>query len=212
LWFAALLLLSGCASFQATSQLQAGRRALIINRADEALAYFQRVAEADPHYVFQVRTFREGIWTYVGRAQYGAGKLAEARRSLEKALDLNRDDSMARLYLGLTLVRTGDRSSALKEIATGLKGLYDWLEFTHYNDYYGWLWDPGREIRSEIESALAMVSGRDIDWEKLIASAEWIGRKVEEELDVARQDERREFRDRDNFGIRGSGVGIGIGF
>jgi hypothetical protein len=57
-----------------------------------------------------------------------------------------------------------------------------------------------------------MISGRDIDWEKLIASAEWIGRKVEEELDVARQDERREFRDRDNFGIRGSGVGIGIGF
>ncbi|MGH7835306.1 MAG: tetratricopeptide repeat protein [Candidatus Binatia bacterium] len=211
-WFAAILLFLGCASFQVTSQVQAGRRALIINRPEEALAYFQRVAEADPSYVVEIRSFREGIWTYVGRAQYGAGRLAEARQSLEKAVAANKDDYMARLYLGLTLVRTGDRSRGLKEIEIGLKGLYDWLEFIHYNAYYGWLWDPNRELRSEIESALAMISGKDIDWEKPIASAEWIGRKMEEELDVARQDERRQFRDRDNIGRRGFSIGVGIGF
>jgi tetratricopeptide (TPR) repeat protein len=193
-------------------QVQSGRRALIINRPEEALAYFQRVAEADPNYVVEIRSFREGIWTYVGRSQYSAGKLPEARQSLEKAVEANRDDAMARLYLGLTLVRTGDRARGLKEIEIGLKGLYDWLEFIHYNSYYGWLWDPNRELRSEMENALAMISGRDIDWEKLIASAEWIGRKMEEELDVAREDERRQFRDRDNIGRHGSSIGVGIGF
>jgi tetratricopeptide (TPR) repeat protein len=208
----AILLLSGCASFQVTSQVQAGRRALIIDRPEEALAYFQQAAAADPNYVMEIRSFREGIWTYVGRAQYGAGKLAEALASLEKAVASNKDDYMARLYLGLALARTEDRSRGLKEIQIGLKGLYDWLEFTHYNSYYGWLWDPNRELRSEIENALAMIAGKDIDWEKLVASAEWIGRKMEEELDVARQDERREFRERDNFGRRGLSIGIGIGF
>jgi tetratricopeptide (TPR) repeat protein len=211
-WLVAILLFSGCASFQVTSQVQAGRRALIISRPEEALAYFQRAAEADPNYVMEVRSFREGIWTYVGRAQYGAGKLAEARQSLEKAVAANKDDYMARLYLGLTLVRTGDRSRGLKEIEIGLKGLYDWLEFTHYNAYYGWLWDPNRELRSEMENALAMISGKDINWETLIASAEWVGRKMEEELDVARQDERREFRERDSIGRRGFSLGVGIGF
>jgi hypothetical protein len=34
-----------------------------------------------------------------------------------------------------------------------------------------------------------MIAGKDIDWPKLIASAEWVGKKFEEESDVARQDE-----------------------
>jgi tetratricopeptide (TPR) repeat protein len=211
-WLPVILWLSGCASFQVTSQVQAGRKALIISRPEEALAYFQRAAEADPNYVMEIRSFREGIWTYVGRAQYSIGKLAEARQSLERAVAANKDDYMARLYLGLALVRTGDRSRGLKEIEIGLKGLYDWLEFIHYNDYYGWLWDPNGELRSEIQNALAMIAGKDIDWEKLSASVEWVGRKMEEELDVARQDERREFRERDPIGRRGFSLGVGIGF
>jgi hypothetical protein len=34
-----------------------------------------------------------------------------------------------------------------------------------------------------------MIAGKDIDWPKLIASGEWVGKKFEEESDVARQDE-----------------------
>jgi len=37
-----------------------------------------------------------------------------------------------------------------------------------------------------------MISGKQIDWEKLIASGEWIGRKTEEEIDIARREESRD--------------------
>jgi hypothetical protein len=64
---------------------------------------------------------------------------------------------------------------------------------------YGQYWDPKREIRSEIQSDLAMISGKGLDWQKLIASGEWVGRRVEEEIDLARRDESRDLsRDGDS--------------
>mgnify|MGYP003694643011 CR=1 FL=1 len=57
--------------------------------------------------------FREGIWTYVGRSQYALGRYNEARQSLERALAKDRDDNLARLYLGLTLARSGDTARGL---------------------------------------------------------------------------------------------------
>ena len=45
-----------------------------------------------------------------------------------------------------------------------------------------------------------MISGRDIDWKRLIADGEWLGRKVEEESDLVRRDE---FRARGRGGSRG---------
>ena len=33
-----------------------------------------------------------------------------------------------------------------------------------------------------------MISGEDIDWTKLTASGEWLGKKMEEEIDFARMD------------------------
>ena len=159
--FALVLLLSGCASFQVGSQFQAGRQALLRNNPEQALAYFQRAAQMNPDYVFQAESFREGIWTYLGRAQYATGKLPDARRSFEQALSKNKDDYMARLFLGLTLARNGDRSAALKEIQSGLKELYDWLEYKNATQPFDALWDPSREIRSEIEKDLAMISAKD---------------------------------------------------
>lgn len=101
---------------------------------------------------------------------------------------------MAKLYLGLALARTGDRQRGLKEIESGLKGLQAWLDYV--NQYaafsYGQYWDPLREIRAEIQNSLTMISGKDIDWQKLIASGEWVGRKLEEEIDIARRQESRD--------------------
>jgi hypothetical protein len=109
---------------------------------------------------------------------------------------------MAKLYLGLTLARSGDRQSGLKEIEGGLRGLHEWIDYV--NQYaafsYGQYWDPTREIRSEIQNSLTMISGKEIDWPKLIASGEWVGRKVEEEIDIAR---RQESRDRSRGDDRG---------
>ena len=192
--------------------MQSGRQALIINKPEDALAYFQQVAQSNPNYIFQSETYREGIWTYVGRSQYSLGRLTEARQSLEKALSIYPDDYLARIYLGLTLLR-GEDSGGLKELASGMKGLYDWLEYMNRTMPFTAFWDPRREIRSELEKDLNLLSGKDIDRPQLISSAEWIGQRMEEEIDLVRRDEQR-LMDRDSewFRGRGGGVGIGIGF
>jgi tetratricopeptide (TPR) repeat protein len=196
-----VFLMFGCASFQAAGQVQSGRRALLINNPEQALAYFQQAAESNPNYVYESGLFREGIWTYVGRAQYSTGKLEEARRSLERALSVYKDDYLAMLYLGLTLARSSDLSMGLKEIERGMKGLHDWLEYINASRPYTAYWDPRREIRSELEKDLAMISGKDIDWPQLITSAEWIGQKMEDEMDKVKRDELEHYR-RDEFGPR----------
>ena len=211
-WLSLIFVLTGCAAYQAAGQVQSGRQALIINKPEDALAYFQQVAQSNPNYIFQSETYREGIWTYVGRSQYSLGRLTEARQSLEKALSIYPDDYLARIYLGLTLLR-GEDSGGLKELAGGMKGLYDWLEYMNRTMPFTAFWDPRREIRSELEKDLNLLSGKDIDRPQLISSAEWIGQRMEEEIDLVRRDEQR-LMDRDSewFRGRGGGVGIGIGF
>jgi tetratricopeptide (TPR) repeat protein len=207
-----IVLLAGCTAYRIAGQVQAGRQALLINDDETALAYFQQAAESFPDYIFESGSFREGVWTYLGRAQYQMGRLPDARRSLEGALMVDENDDLARLYLGLTLARGGDRSTALNAIVNGLKGLRGSLEYWNASDPFRAFWDPGRKIRGEIEKALAMIAGKDIDWGGLISRAEWVGREMEEEVDRVRRDETQWFRDQDQ-GIRsGASIGVGIGF
>jgi tetratricopeptide (TPR) repeat protein len=209
--FLLALLLAGCASFATGGQFQSGRRALLVNDPETALAYFRGVADQDPNYVYHSVHFREGIWTYIGRTQYETKRYAEARQSLERALAQDRDDNLARLYLGLTLARSGESSRGIKEIEAGMKGIYDWLEYMNRTRPFEAYWDPLRKIRNQIEKDLATVSSKDFDSEPLLANAEWLGKTMEEEIDKVRQDERRQF-DRDFDRRRGLSVGVGIGF
>ena len=212
-WLSLISILTGCAAYQAAGQVQSGRQALLINKPEEALAYFQQVAQSDPNYIFQSGTYREGIWTYVGRSQYSLGRLTEARQSLERALSVYPDDYLARIYLGLTLLRSGEDSRGLKELASGMKGLYDWLEYMNRTLPYSSFWDPRREIRSEIEKDLDILSSKDADQQQLISSAEWIGQRMEEEIDLVRRDEQRLMNQEFEWSRgRGVGIGIGIGF
>jgi tetratricopeptide (TPR) repeat protein len=207
-----VLLLTGCASFQTAGDVQSGRQALLIRQPEQALPYFQRAAARDPNYIFQSGLYREGIWTYVGRTQYTLGQYPAARESLERALSQYNDDYLAQLYLGLTMVRTGDERG-VKEIEAGLKGLHDWLEYINASRPFQAFWDPLRQIRSEIEKDLKMLSGKDVDSTTLIASGEWVGHQMEDEIDRVRRDESEYYRRReyDSPG-RGVGVGIGVGF
>ena len=206
-----VFLLAGCASFQAATDVQSGRQALLINKPEQALAYFEQAAENNPGYIYNAYYFSEGVWTYVGRTQYSLGKLQDAHRSLERALSVYPDDNLARLYLGLTLARGNDRGGGLKEINAGMKGLNDWLEHINATHPITAFWDPTHQIRAELQKDLAMIRGRDIDWPALIASGEWIGKQMEEEIDRVRRDEQR-FRDREFDHRRGLSVGVGFGF
>jgi tetratricopeptide (TPR) repeat protein len=99
-----------------------GRKAFLIGNNAAALGYFQNAAELDPNYVYGT-ALQQNIWSYVGRSEYSGSKLPQARNSLEKALSLNKEEDMARLHLGLTLVRSGNRPQGLKEIQGGMRGI-----------------------------------------------------------------------------------------
>lgn len=200
-----LLLLSGCAAFQVASEIQTGRYALLAGKPDVALVHFHRAAELDPDYFLNFSHLPQGVWTYVGRANYAAGKLPEARKALQQARLRHGQDYLARLYLGLVLARDGDRQMGVNEIEAGLRGLGDWLEYMERYSQVGRFWDPGKGLRSEIQEDLTMISAKEIDWAKLITSGEWLGREFEEEIDRAREDEIDELYRKDG----GDGGGTG---
>src|SRR5215208_5255066 len=145
LWLSTLLM-TGCAAYQTAGQVQSGRQALLTNNPEAALGYFQQAASENPQYVYTSALFSEGVLTYLGRAQYLTGKLREARESLERALDFNPNDHMARLYLGLTLARSGEAERGTKDIAAALRGLYDWIDYTASRRLTLGYWDPSRQI------------------------------------------------------------------
>ena len=199
-------LVSGCASLQVGSDFQAGRNALITGKSEVALSYFQSVAEKDPNYRYGT-AYRQGVLSYLGRAEYAVGQLPQAQQTLERALATNREEDLARLYLGLVLARSGDRQRGVSEIENGMKGIYGFLEYiTEAHRFsFGRFWDPARSIRSAIQSDLVMISRREFDVERLIVSAEAIGKQMEEEVDRARQDETREFSRQNDGGSGGGG-------
>jgi tetratricopeptide (TPR) repeat protein len=196
--FSLILLLSGCTGFQAAREVNSGRQAYLIGNNEAAYGHFERAAEVDPNYVYGT-ALRQGVWSYVGRVNYDMGRLPQAREALERALAANHEEDLSRLYFGLALAREGDRQRGLKEIEGGLRGVHVWLDYVDQNHgaSFGRFWDPAREIRSAIQTDLAMISGRDIDWPKLIAAGEWVGKQMEIENDRARRDETLE-RNRDN--------------
>ena len=195
-----VILLSGCASFQVGTEVEAGRKAYLVGNNAVALDYFQKAADLDPNYVYGT-ALRQNIWSYVGRSEYSASKLPQAQNSLEKALSLNKEEDMARLYLGLTLVRSGNRPEGLKEIQGGMRAISAWIEYISqaHRFSFGQFWDTTREIRTAIQEDLAMSDSKELDWQKLISDGEWLGKRVEEEIDLARRDERED-RLRDSSG------------
>jgi tetratricopeptide (TPR) repeat protein len=192
-WSFLSIWLSACASFQAAGDIAQGRQALFKGNNQAALGYFQAAEQVDPAYVDDTE-LREGVLSYVGRAQYLTGNYAAARSTLEKALSQNPSDNVARLYLGLTLARQGETQKALPDIDGGMKGIYDLLNYITdtFRFGYGEYWDPGRDIRSAIEKNRAVMASGKIDWPTLIADGESIALKTEREPDEARQNRRRQ--------------------
>ena len=179
-------------SFRIAGHFQSGRRAFLAKKYDDALKYFQEATQSNPDYVFVSGNFRESIWAFIGRAQYYLSQFAEARQSLERAVFANPNECLAKLFLGLTFARGNDRSNGLREIESGLRGLYDWIEQANAADPFNAPWDPQREIRAEIEKTLAQIANKEVDWQELIASGEWVGQRMEDEIDLVRRDERQQ--------------------
>jgi len=190
--FSLFVFLAGCTNLQTGGEIQYGRQALLKGSNETALGYFYSAAQRDPNYVYATGSSpKQGVWSYVGRSEYLTGRLPQARQALERALSANRQEDIARLYLGLTLAREGDRQRGLEEIESGMRGINSFLDYINQAQRFsiGQYWDPGRDIRSAIQTNLAMISGKDLDWQRLTADTEWLGIRMEEESDLARRQE-----------------------
>ena len=174
--------LSACAAIRGGGDVDQGRQALLAGNNQAALGYFQQAEQADPSYMYGTE-LREGVSSFLGRAQYLTGDYPQAHQTLEKALSRHRSDNLARLYLGLTLYRLGDQKAALANVQRGMEGINNWLNYLNQNFRFefGKDWDPGGTIRAGIKSDLAMISSGKIDWPKLIADGERLGIAIEQE-------------------------------
>ena len=178
------VLLSACAAVRAGGDVEQGRQALLAGNYQAALGSFQNAEQADPNYVYGTE-LREGVSSFLGRAQYLTGNYAQARQTLEKDLRQHPSDNLARMYYGLTLYRLGDQKAALTNIQRGMQGIYNWLEYlnTNFAQEFGQGFDAGGTIRAGIKADLAMISSGKIDWPKLIADGERLGIGIEQEED-----------------------------
>src|SRR5215510_139738 len=183
------VILSGCVGSQAAREVQLGRNALQTGNPQAAVGYLRNAAVLDPNYKTPY-SIRESVWTYLGRAYYEVGNFPEARRALEKALSNNKDDPLARLYLGLTLLRAGDQQEGRRETEAGLRGVNNLLNRLASSPSTGIYWDPTRRIRSDIQRVLG--ANNMIESPELITVAERVGSRLDEEIDNARLDESRD--------------------
>src|SRR5262245_59041468 len=183
------VILSGCVGSQAAKEVQLGRNALQTGQPQVAVGYLRNAAELDPHYKTPY-SIRESVWTYLGRAYYEVGNFPEARRALEKALSDNKDDPLARLYLGLTLLRAGDQQAGRRETEAGLRGVNNLLNRLASSPSRGLYWYPTRRIRTDFQKALSTID--TLDSAELITMGERVGRRLDEEIDNARLDESRD--------------------
>jgi hypothetical protein len=60
----------------------AGRQALLRGEPDNAVNYFNAIAQADPSYIVTLAPPRKSIWTYVGRGALQLGQIRAGQRCL----------------------------------------------------------------------------------------------------------------------------------
>src|SRR5918994_2507476 len=180
-----LILLAGCAAYKVGGEVQRGRMELLYGDPNVALGYFQHAAQLDPNYRLNYSIFPEGVWTYVGQANFAAGRIPDARQALERART-REDDDLAKVYLGLVLARSGDYDRGLREIEAGLRGINEWYDYIQFYHVDGQFWDPGRRLRSSIQRELTSLSRREANTKETVQNVALLGREIELEIDRAK--------------------------
>jgi len=194
--FSLVGLLAGCGpGFQAGSDVARGRQQMFMLNYQGALGYFQSAEQTDPNYIYGTE-LREGTLSFLGRAQYLTGQLEQARGTLQKAVEQHHTDNLARLYLGLTLARLGDRKAGLVEIETGTKGIGAFLNYitTTFAVTFGQFWDPAGTLRKAVAANLAMIAQGNFDWPTLISNSESLAINFEQEPDRATQQQAQQIQ------------------
>jgi hypothetical protein len=79
-----------------------------------------------------------------------------------------------------------------QELTVALTGLREWLDDFIRNAPQGKFWDPGQEIRQQLELVMKQTAAQPSNWDPVITNTESLGFRLEEESDRARRDESAE--------------------
>ncbi|MDH3443414.1 MAG: tetratricopeptide repeat protein [Deltaproteobacteria bacterium] len=133
-------------------------------------------------------------------------RVAALARERGVAFDLSRDaesqlrkagantqllDEIKKIRADITDKFDNQNKGAAKQLSTALTGLRNDLDAFIASTTQGRFWDPAGEIRYEINNNLTLLAARDPDWNKIVSRGEWVGQKLEEEIDRARRDESK---------------------
>ena len=78
-----VVFLSACANIQTGGDVAQGRQALFAGDNQTALAHFHNAAQTASNYVYGTE-LREGVLSFLGRTQYLAGQLPQARQTYSR--------------------------------------------------------------------------------------------------------------------------------
>jgi tetratricopeptide (TPR) repeat protein len=152
-----LLFTASCAGFRTDSEFLAGRQALLRGEPDNARSYFDGVAQSDPGFVSREVSPPRSIWTYVGRADYNAGRYAQAESAFEKAVGQLKEDDIAKLYLGLTRLRppeptVSSKAFSLQEVTYALREGIDPKRVATLARERGVAFDLNKETETQLQT------------------------------------------------------------
>ena len=96
---------------------------------------------------------REGVSSFLGRAQYLTGDYPEARQTLQKALSQHRSDNLCTPLPWSYVVSSRGQKAALTNIQAGMNGINNWFNYLNKNfaQEFGQGWDAGGTIRAGIK-------------------------------------------------------------
>jgi tetratricopeptide (TPR) repeat protein len=152
-----LLFIASCAGLGRQSEFLAGRQALLRGEPDNARSSFDRVAQSDPGFVSNEVSPPRSIWTYIGRADYNAGRYAQAESAFEKAVGQLKDDYIAKLYLGLTRLRPAEpavssKAFSLQEVTYALREGIDSKRVATLARERGVAFDLNKETENQLQT------------------------------------------------------------
>jgi len=180
--------LIGCASFGTSVDISAGRIALINQNYSQALPRFEKAAQLEPGYVTTFTEFPENVWTYVGRSYYGLGDLKQARAALDRSVQMHPKAILGHVYLGLVQMRQGQVQPGLRNAEKGLRFLQQWFQTLDATNQYSSYWDPSSQIRNTTKQLIEQIQGGEIPWQRIASKLDWIGMKMEREINLSSRD------------------------
>ncbi len=113
---------------------------------------------------------------------------AEAERELRKS---GADEELIEQVRNSAKLRAQFEESpaqqGLKQTERALRDIHSWEKRIKGTDY-GRFWDARKRIRLQVETSLEMIDAKKTNRQEFVSGLEWIGRAIEEEVDLSRRD------------------------